>query len=302
MLQRVLVVLSIAALSFCSACIESTASKQATETEQGTPSGGKFDTTFEDGNGPSWTEVEARCTPPTEDEPIVYANDFSWGYTLEEMAAKNDEIYESGKRLTDRAWYDTDTGEFILPFTESWGGDLTLSRRLIANVRLHIERALELEYASHVIFPDMGHSHFFIPQAHYDAIYAGFPVADNSRMYELLLDDPQLLVLYHTAEQLQMLDEDDVMLNDRVIQWRFFTRNIVGDNNYEGRLDVLHDHGEKVNTTRDLAGHRYHGAGFNISASKDGCFPYVVDDQVYWFDLSMEDLPYQSTGGGDDWY
>jgi hypothetical protein len=46
-----------------------------------------------------------------------------------------------------------------------------------------------------------------------------------------------------------------------------------------------------------LPGHRDWSAGFNISASQDGCFAYQHKGQTIYFDLSLHDLPYETTNG-----
>jgi len=99
-----------------------------------------------------------------------------------------------------------------------------------------------------------------------------------------------LKILYHTAEQLHML-EDGQLISDRLVQWRFYTRNLLGDNKGEGRLELIHQPTSSHNTARGLMpGHRYWGAGFYISASIDGCFPYTYKDKTYYFDLNLHGL------------
>jgi len=200
-------------------------------------------------------------------------------------------MYESDKRLFERAYFDEQSGQFLLPARDAWGGAVVLPRRLIENVRRHIEKALSRGYAEYVFFPDMGHAHLFYPKDLWAAEYGSTPAAELSAMYSRLFDDPELLVLYHTAEQLQTRDENDELLNDRHLRWRFFTRNLVGDNAYLSRLDILHAPDHTANTSRKLPGYRYNGSGFGISANKDGCFPYVVDGVTYWFDFSLSDPP-----------
>ncbi|MBW2524668.1 MAG: hypothetical protein JRI23_10855 [Deltaproteobacteria bacterium] len=263
--------------------------------------GGKADGAFGNPDADRWAEILARCTPPADDEPVVYSNDFHWNYTTEEMAARFDEIYVSGKRLAERARVEEETGELILPIFEGWGSRVVLSRRLVENVTAHIEIALERGYAEHVFFPDMGHSHFFIPQERYDAEYASVPVPEIALKLTRMMDDPELLVLYHTAEQLKMLDEEEQVLPDEWIQWRHETRNVVGDNDGQGRIELLQNPDSAANTSRDYPGYRYHGAGFNVSASAAGCFPYMQNGELRWYDLSLSDLPYLSDGGADDW-
>lgn len=259
------------------------------------PLGGKSDS-FSGDTESVWATIRARCAPPGEDEQIVYSSDFQWGYSLDAMATRFEEIYESGKRLHERAAWDGENERFMMPATRTWGGAVELPPRLVENVTLHIEHGLERGYVDFVFFPDMGHSHLFIPQDSWDNQYAGMPVSEISRRYELLFDDPGLMVLYHTAEQLDMLTEDDQLVDDRHVQWRYHTRNLVGDNNHERRIELLFEPESNANTAHDLAGYRYYGAGFNVSASKDGCFPYEVDGETRWYDLSLSDLPYPDGG------
>jgi len=240
----------------------------------------------------NWVEIEGRCSPQSDNEPILYTNDFKWYFTMPEMAAKYEEIYNSGKRLWRRAYFDPQSGEFILPYDRDRGGDVILSRRAIVSIRRHIENALKQGYVQFVFFPDMGHSHFFISEKIWKERYSQIPISNMNLIYQGLLADPNLKVLYHTAEQLHMLDENKKPINDHRIQWRFYTRNIVGDNEGMGALEIHFavDPKNVANTFRDYPGHHYWSAGFNISASKDGCFPFKVNGKTYYFDISLFDL------------
>jgi hypothetical protein len=238
-----------------------------------------------------WDAIAERCQPPKEGESVVYSNDFKWGYGFEEMGERFEEMYASGKRLKDRAYYDAASERFVLPLSEAWGKQTVASKRLVENIRLHIEKALASGYADYPFFPDMGHTHLFIPQEHWDSVYKDCEVSEFGERFTLLFDDPKLKLLYHTAEQLQVLDEDDNLLDDKHLQWRFSTRNLVGDNDGAGITNLLHEPDSKANTSRDLEGHQYFGSGFNITATKEGCFPYVHDGKAYYFDISMTDLP-----------
>jgi len=261
------------------------------------PLGGKADFAGEASVEIDWAMISERCARPAEDEPILYSSDFIWDYSPETMASRFEEIYASDKRLKNRAYFDLERGGFVLPHLAAWGGDVVLPKRLIENVRRHIEKALSRGYAEFVFFPDMGHSHLFIPQEHWDERYAGVPVAEMSARYSDLFADPELKVLYHTAEQLTMVDENEELLDDRHVRWRFFTRNPVGDNAYLSRMDLLHEPTHSRNTSRKLEGHHYLSAGFNMSASKQGCFPFVHKGVTMWFDISLKDLEPESSGG-----
>jgi len=257
--------------------------------------GGKADQVGMPSSAMSWSQIENRCTRPAADSPIIYSNDYVWGYTPEAMDQKFAAMYQSDKRLFERAYFDDERQEFLLPGSEARGGAVSLPPRLIENVRRHIEKALLRGYAEYVFFPDMGHTHLFYPKEGWQTQYAATPVAEMSSMYSRLFDDPELKLLYHTAEQLQLLDDNDELLNDRHLRWRFFTRNVVGDNAYLSQLDLLHEPSHPSNTSRKMPGYRYYGSGFNISANKDGCFPYMVDDVTYWFDISLSDPPPDET-------
>jgi len=261
--------------------------------------GGKADFAGQASVDIDWVMIAERCARPVDGEPILYSSDFKWGYTAEDMASRFDEVYTWDKRLKDRAYYDAEEGGFVLPHSEVWGGDVSLSKRLIENVRRHIEKALSRGYADFVFFPDMGHSHFFIPQEHWDARYAEVPVAELSGRYSDLFEDPELKILYHTAEQLTMVDEDENLMEDRHLRWRFFTRYPVGDNAYLSRVDLIHEETHSRNTARNLDGHHYLGAGFNISANAQGCFPYVHEGETLWFDISLKDLEPESSSNVD---
>jgi hypothetical protein len=250
---------------------------------------GKADSAGQASEDMDWAMIAERCTPEVAEAPVLYSSDFKWGYAPEEMAARFVEIYASEKRLGARAHFDPARGSFVLPHIPSWGGDVLLSNRLIENIRRHVEKALALDYVEFIFFPDMGHSHLFVPEEHWEAQYAGTPVSGLSAMYTAIFADPELKLLYHTAEQLKVLNEEDELLDNRHLRWRFFTRNPVGDNAYLSRLDLIHDPTHHANTARDLAGHHYQGAGFNISANKNGCFPFVQDGVTMWFDVSLSD-------------
>lgn len=245
---------------------------------------------------------KSHCGVQPNDEPAVYSSDFSWGMKLDEIKKKYQEIYKSGKRLKHRAWFD---GENIVMPHKGLGQTINkvkLTDTFIKSVRGHVENAIRLGYVDALIFPDMGHSHLFIPHDTYEKVQRASG-RQTWKFYELIFQQPDLKMLYHTAEQLEMLDENKKPVDNRKIQWRFFTRNLVGGNQALGKVELLHNEGHSHNTAREYdEKHRYYGAGFNISASVDGCFPFKVNGETFYFDLSFYDLePGSSSGSSDDW-
>lgn len=238
------------------------------------------------------------CGVQTDDENILVRSDFRWNQPLDEMMERSESIYQEGKRLKRRAYIDEELN-IVIPMENLHREErkIRLTPLFIASIRRHIEEALRLGYVDSITFSDMGHSHFFIPQDFYNDELAVIPIADRDVMYEKMLAHKDLKVLYHTAEQLKMFDEDRKLLENRHLQWRFYTRNLVGDNKGEGRLEFIHQEDHSYNTARGtLEGHRYWGAGFYINANKEGCFPFTYEGKTYYFDLNLEGMDLGSSG------
>ena len=237
----------------------------------------------------SFVNVE-NCKRDAGPEEFLRSSEFSWGMKLEDIKAKQTEVYEKGLRLKERAY--SENGKVYLPFTP-YGAEeqkILLSERFIKSVIGHIENGLKRNYVDAIIFPDMGHSHLFVDLDFYNKVVKDIPVKEGHKRYELMLNHPETRFLYHTAEQLEM-KVDGKLVEDRHVQWRFFTRNLVGHNKNDGKIELLHNEGHKFNTARDYdEGFRYWGAGFNISATKNGCFAYTHKGQTFYFDLSLKDL------------
>ncbi len=223
----------------------------------------------------------------------IKMEDMGWEQSLGVMANKFEAIYNSGKRLELRA-YQAETG-FVLPTDK--GQLVHLEDHFLKSVVTHIETAIEQDYVDHIFFSDMGHSHLFVDLEFYNSQVSGLPTTERAKTYELVFNHKKTKFLYHTAEQLHMKN-DDVLVDDRHTQWRFFTRNIVGDNLQSPYLEILHAKKHKMNTARledygsQSENYYYWGAGFSISASKDGCFAYKDGNETKYFDMSLYDVKY----------
>jgi hypothetical protein len=235
-------------------------------------------------------EISKRCLPQASGEKTLYSSDFKWGFSLSEMLDRFKEVYVLDRRLGRRAYFDSASQSLLLPYDSVRGGSVTLPLAFVRSVQRHVEQAMRFGYAEGVFFPDMGHSHFLIPTEKYIRDYQDVPVDKIARLYEMFFRDPELKVVYHTAEQLQMIDKNSVLLPDRHIQWRFFSRNLVGDNLGLGRMELHQNHAHKNNTMHEADGYTWWGAGFNISAHQRGCFAYSDRGQIRYFDLSLFDL------------
>lgn len=238
-------------------------------------------------------DLQVRCLPASSTQEILYSDDFHWNMGFQEMLDIFKTIYASPKRLDRRAYFDKTSQILKLPYDAASGGDVELPLSFVKTVQIHIERALENKYADAVIFPDLGHSHYLIPNEKYKKLYQNIPNEETSRMYTLFFKDPDIKVAYHTAEQLQTMKNNTELQEDSYLQWRHFTRNLIGDNFGSRNVVVAYAKDQSTaNTLGSLEGYRWWGAGFNLSANKDGCFQYFNkrDGQIYGFDISLYDL------------
>ncbi|MGE3263393.1 MAG: hypothetical protein AB7K68_16565 [Bacteriovoracia bacterium] len=239
-------------------------------------------------------EAGRRCEKPAKEEPVVYSNEFHWGQNRSDMQKNFEMIYESGKRLLGRAYYNEASHgyEMSAPY-----GVVKVDPKFIASVTRHLEISLQRGYAEQIFFPDMGHSHFYIPEKEWPALAAE---QSRSKLYEKLFALRSLKILYHTAEQLQVKPgerSEGPFPQDPVLLWRYFSRNVFADNNGGENVGILFRGPQGYNSVGEVEGYNLYSAGFYVSASKDGCFPYSFKGKTYYFDLAIEEMPYDNSKG-----
>ena len=225
--------------------------------------------------------------------PLLYSSDFHWSMTLDTMAKKYQAIYQSAKRLPLRAFFSN--GRFYTPSPFQQTANILLPANFIMSIIKHIEQALAAKYVDYIFFPDMGHGHFLIPEKFYQQQIEKIHPGTEQVILEKIISHPEVKVLYHTAEQLLVKGHDGQLLQDRFLQWRFYTRNLLGNldlantNTFFSAITILQNLTSKGNTVSELPGHRYY-VGFNISANHQGCFPFFHQGKTYYFDFSFKDL------------
>lgn len=230
------------------------------------------------------------CKPESADGSFIYSNDFKWNYALEELKDKFKEIYHSEKRLKERAYFNQQTKKITLPGMPNWGGDIVVTSGFVQNIAYHISEALKYEYIDGVFFPDMGHSHLLIPNQLWEKKYKHYPINKNNQFYMDIFQEPELLILYHTAEQLETLKNNNEIISDRATQWRYHTRNLIGKNSLNSGVKIVQNKNSPANTLNELEGYYFYGSGFNISANYSACFEYKNGEKSYRFDLSLFDI------------
>ncbi|MCB0379008.1 MAG: hypothetical protein KDD33_10995 [Bdellovibrionales bacterium] len=252
-------------------------------------------------------EAKVRCASDFVHSKTLYSNDVHWGYSIEEMAQDFTTIYNSGKRLSYHSTYDAITDNFYVHYDDSNNKTypVKLTKGFIKSVTQQIENALQAGYADYVFFPDMGHSHLYFPEEHWQKNYAQWKLDPEARrqLYEAMLADPQMRPLYHTCEQLKMQDENKALIDDDFLKFRYWNRNVLGKNDESGDLQIEVNSVDNFNTVREVPGHYLFSAGYNISASREGCFPYKTPEgQILYFDISLSDLKYdpKASSNNDD--
>jgi hypothetical protein len=250
---------------------------------------------------PSWAlksemlkTAAQRCWPETPSEPKLSHDDFQWNYSVETMTETYNATYSSGKRLKKRAFCNEEKNQFFLPKLDNQNQLqlVPLTEDFLVSIGQQIEEALARDYIQFVFFPDMGHSHVLIPQDFFDKELSAIPPSEQHLIYEKMFAFAGIKLLYHTAEQLRMKDPDTKhLLADPFLQWRYYTRNLVGGTKPPAKLEIHKQLDGNFNTVREVPGYRYWGAGFDISASKDGCFPFKTKSgETQYFDLSLYSL------------
>ncbi len=252
-------------------------------------------------------EAKTRCTAHYSDTPDVHMDDFKWGYSLTTMEDQFEETYSSGKRLEYHANYEETEKAFFLYLDNERYQPVKITQGFIKSVTQQIELAIAKGFADFVFFPDMGHAHLHFPEEHWQNEFANFgdTFKNRDKLYEKMLADPQMKALYHLAEQLKMQDEDKNVLLDDTIFFKYWHRNFVGYNDASSGYQIEVAPKENLyNTVGHIDDHKSWSAGFAVSASKDGCFPYIDKyGDTRYFDISLKDPPYSpSMVFSDDTY
>ena len=220
-----------------------------------------------------------RCPPPPPSE-TAKAPELAWNQSPEEMEAQARKIYNSEGRLGKRTYLDSKSQNFYAPYDNN---PVKIPLQLIKSVTVHIETALAMGYADHVTFADMGHAHMLTPLDFYKSVRH----LKTKQILSILYDHPRTKFLYHTAEQLKMMDENNKPINDRYLQQRFYTRNLIAGNTGGSEIHLGQSPPDQpFNTVHNWPGH-FSFSGFDISANKNGCFPYYdKNNNLKYFDLS----------------
>ena len=225
-----------------------------------------------------------RCSSsPTRDEAVLITANLRFRQSPEKMIENAKRLYDASERLANRAYFSSKQQKFIAPYLGQ-NTFVTIPSRLLESVTRHIETALRLGYVDHIIFSDMGHAHLLAPVDIYEKLRHN----PFYKVLEYFYNHPRSKFIYHTAEQLDFFNEEIRLPHtNRYIQMRFYTRSLLAGNQRTGELYPIQTPKHSHNTASSWPGHRYM-VGFDISANKNGCFPYLNrDNKIRYFDFSL---------------
>jgi hypothetical protein len=205
------------------------------------------------------------CSRPLPDEP--YTSRTEWNVIRSKDSASQSwkDLYQSGRRLRNRAYLAEDLS-YVFP------DGTKIPSRFLNSLKAQIATAIDRKYADHVFYPDLGHVHLLIPEGTQD-------LSDESA-----LSRPDLIFLYHTAELYEMRPGGELS-PDPWLQWRFYSRNLVGHNDERADVDIAYTD-EKYGTVRGLPGYRQVETVY-LSTSKNGCFELNTAEGNLKLDLSL---------------
>ncbi|NCN40603.1 hypothetical protein GW916_05070 [bacterium] len=216
----------------------------------------------------------AICSPAKSDEPVTDKSDWGIVETAKEAKTLWEQLYLGGKRLRNRAFVEASTNKILLP--SSPGAPILVDPQFILNLSGHIHQALTKSYGEHLFYPDMGHAHLFRPEK-------------KELDLQEAMKDHETKILYHTAELYRLRDKigkKGKLVLDEWFQWRYYSRNFVGENAPKGELSVLLNRSGGYNTVRSLFGHRQVGTIY-FSGSAQGCFDLNRDGKSIRYDISI---------------
>jgi hypothetical protein len=111
--------------------------------------------------------------------------------------------------------------EFIASFQ---GKSFVAPCRFITETTRHLKQMLENGAARHLFPLDADHAHLAVPAELWAEKYSKLPI---SEVLPVLLREPKLIALYHTAEHLTLADTENDRASEPTQKWRS-KRNVLG--------------------------------------------------------------------------
>ena len=158
--------------------------------------------------------------------PVHYNDDYHYSMDADQMTASFEEHLRSGRRMQMRGWRDGGryvAGLYRLTLKPPYSliENVEIPERLIEGMSAHLSQAFTRGWARHPYMPDMGHGHLLLPGAEWEKVRDR--KQPEKEQIETILNNSQLEVLYHAAENLRF---DPPQTEEMLFRRRH--RNIVG--------------------------------------------------------------------------
>lgn len=162
-----------------------------------------------------------------------------------------------------------------------YGARVRLPCRFITETLRHLREILEIGAARYLFPLDLDHAHLGIPKKLWREKYSKLP---GGKILPAMLEDPELVALYHSAEHLTVVDPKTKRVNPAAKEW-LEKRNILAF--YEGDpITILppHPKGNGVSLPE-----RYHAyGGFDFLASRHGQLGVILKDDAILIDIALQ--------------
>lgn len=222
------------------------------------------------------------CPRPTAQEPTTRRNDWTLLENLTAAKAQYENLYRSGKRIQDRAFWSEAHDSYVIARKN---GLIRVDASFIRHLSEQMAVALDNGYADFLFYPDMGHVHLYASHADARELDA---IADENARFEAMLRMPTLITLFHTAELLRLrLGDwfDGPLVDDPWLRWRYYSRNFLAENQDGKTPQVIFAKDPRYNTVRSIEGFSMRNSLY-FSGSQDGCFAVTTKQGVLYFDLA----------------
>lgn len=211
----------------------------------------------------------ADCSPPDPTAPTIGPHFGQIADNIGELTSQFELLYNSPNRLINRVYQGSDKAHYLA----FYDGKLNaIPAQFFAQLKTHIEQALNLGYADQIIYADMGHVHLLIPEG-----------------TEFSYHSPKLKFLYHTAELLRLKDGNiftGPVRTEPWLAWRYHSRNFIAQNFKASHLTVLFERSQSYNTVREIDGYREVRTLY-FTSNQNGCFRYQRGSESLAFDVSF---------------
>ncbi len=259
------------------------------------------------------------CSDPfLRKHPVLMSGDFPSYQTSAQVAASFDSMIQQGQRLEYRG-FKNPNDEYLLPVLPTNTHGLVNAQywvpwptKVISAILSHIDWTIGNGFAEFPFFSDMGHGHFYLPQEKIHLLPS--PQLNALERWRLILNDPELMILYHVREKYDYrpwsavphgaphaTPQTEPEIDDPQISFWRLHRNIFASMNSSKNIQVIAGPGGEANTASRILGYGA-VATVHFSMAKNGCIPFMYKNRINHLDfslqgLSVKNIPYNPQSG-----